>query len=203
MKSREGTVVDADDLMDEMYETAKKTTSELGKLDNPDDLEWSELFEMIGMGALKYFILRVDPRKNMLFNPEESIDFNGHTGPFIQYTHARIRSLLSKAESRGFRISDFKPGEAVLMLPKEKQILKLLYEFPTVVSEAGKNLSPAVIASYCYELAREYNQFYQEIPVLRESDIEKIRFRMALSAFTADVIKRGMSLLGIQVPEKM
>lgn len=203
MKSREGTVVDADELMEEMYETAKKTTSELGKLDNPDDLEWIELFEMVGMGALKYFILRVDPRKNMLFNPEESIDFNGHTGPFIQYTHARIRSLLSKAESRGFRrpgLTDDLPGP---MLPKEKQILKLLYEFPTVVSEAGESLSPAIVANYCYELAREYNQFYQEIPVLREPDGGKLRFRLALSEFTGDVIKRGMGLLGIQVPEKM
>ena len=203
MKSREGTTVDADELMEEMYETAKKTTSELGKLDNPDDLEWIELFEMVGMGALKYFILRVDPKKNMLFNPEESIDFNGHTGPFIQYTHARIRSLLGKAESRGFR----RPGLTVdmpgPMLPKEKQILILLYEFPTVVAEAGQSLSPAIIANYCFELAREYNQFYQEIPVLREPDGGKLRFRLALSEFTGDVIKRGMGLLGIQVPEKM
>jgi arginyl-tRNA synthetase len=203
MKSREGTVVDADELMEAMYETAKKTTSELGKLDNPDDLEWTELFEMVGMGALKYFILRVDPKKNMLFNPEESIDFNGHTGPFIQYTHARIRSLLGKAESRGFR----KPGPddelKSGMLPKEKQIIKLLYDFPAVIAEAGQNLSPAIIANYCYELAREYNQFYQEIPVLREPDSAKIRSRLALSEFTGNVLKRGMGLLGIQVPEKM
>jgi arginyl-tRNA synthetase len=203
MKSREGTVVDADELMDEMFETAKKTTSELGKLDNPDDLEWIELFEMVGMGALKYFILRVDPKKNMLFNPEESIDFNGHTGPFIQYTHARIRSLLGKAESRGYRKPGFTTDVPGPMLPKEKQILKLLYDFPAVVSEAGKSLSPALIASYCYELAREYNQFYQEIPVLREPDGGKLRFRLALSEFTGHVIKRGMGLLGIQVPEKM
>jgi arginyl-tRNA synthetase len=203
MKSREGTVVDADELMEEMYETAKKTTSELGKLDNPDDLEWNELFEMLGMGALKYFILRVDPKKNMLFNPEESIDFNGHTGPFIQYTHARIRSLIGKAESRGFRSADFKLESQFQVLPKEKQILKLLYDFPFVISEAGKNLSPAVIASYCYDLAREYNQFYQEIPVLREPDVNKLRFRLGLSEFTGNVIKRGLGLLGIMVPEKM
>jgi len=203
MKSREGTVVDADELMEEMYETAKKTTSELGKLDNPDDHEWIELFEMVGMGALKYFILRVDPKKNMLFNPEESIDFNGHTGPFIQYTHARIRSLLGKAESRGFRKPGIKAEVQGPILPKERQILKLLYEFPSVVSEAGENLSPAIVAGYCYELAREYNQFYQEIPVLREPDADKIRFRLALSEFTAHVIKKGMGLLGIQVPEKM
>jgi arginyl-tRNA synthetase len=203
MKSREGTVVDADDLMDEMYETAKKTTSELGKLDNPDDLEWKDLFEMLGMGALKYFILRVDPKKNMLFNPEESIDFNGHTGPFIQYAHARIRSLLGKAESRGYRSTDFTSPEDFPILPKEKEILKLLYDFPSVVMEAGKNLSPAVIAGYCYDLAKEYNQFYQEIPVLREADPDKLRFRLGLSGFTADVIRKGMGLLGIKVPEKM
>ncbi len=205
MKSREGTVVDADDLMDEMYETAKRTTSELGKLDNPDDHEWRELFEMLGMGALKYFILRVDPRKNMLFNPEESIDFNGHTGPFIQYTHARIRSLLVKAESRGYRRpSKATDSEATFqVLPKEKQILKLLYDFPSAISEAGKNLSPAIIANYCYDLAKEYNQFYQEIPVLREPDNDKLRFRLDLSEFTGRVIKRGLGLLGIQVPEKM
>ncbi len=174
MKSREGTVVDADELMEEMYETAKKTTSELGKLDNPDDHEWIDLFEMVGMGALKYFILRVDPKKNMLFNPEESIDFNGHTGPFIQYTHARIRSLLGKAESRGFR----KPGfTADVPWPdtaeRKADTESCCMNFPSVVSEAGENLSPAIVASYCYELAREYNQFYQEIPVLREPDADK------------------------------
>jgi arginyl-tRNA synthetase len=203
MKSREGTVVDADELMEEMYATAKKTTSELGKLDNPDDHEWIELFEMVGMGALKYFILRVDPKKNMLFNPEESIDFNGHTGPFIQYTHARIRSLLGKAESRGFRKPGFSEDLPRPILPKEREILKLLYEFPSVVSEAGKSLSPALVAGYCYELAKEYNQFYQEIPVLREPDGARLRFRLALSEFTGRVIKSGMGLLGIQVPEKM
>jgi arginyl-tRNA synthetase len=203
MKSREGTVVDADDLMDEMYETAKKTTAELGKLDNPDDLEWKELFEMLGIGALKYFILRVDPKKNMLFNPQESIDFNGHTGPFIQYTHARIRSLLGKAESRGHRAGEWNTFVRINLLLKEKQILKLLYEFPMAVCEAGKNLSPAIIANYCYELAKEYNAFYQEIPVLREPDTEKLVFRLGLSKFTADVIRKGMGLLGIEVPERM
>jgi arginyl-tRNA synthetase len=203
MKSREGTVVDADDLMEEMFETAKRTTAELGKLDNPDDLEWKDLFEMLGMGALKYFILRVDPKKNMLFNPEESIDFNGHTGPFIQYTHARIKSLLGKAESKGHKAPEFLNPEGFQLLSKEKEILKLLYDFPAVVEEAGNNLSPALIASFCYDLAKEYNQFYQEIPVLKEPVPEKIRFRLGLSAFTADVISRGMGLLGIAVPEKM
>jgi arginyl-tRNA synthetase len=203
MKSREGTVVDADDLMEEMYETAKKTTSELGKLDNPDDTEWKELFEMLGMGALKYFILRVDPKKNMLFNPQESIDFNGNTGPFIQYTHARIRSLLGKAEGRGHKADFFLNTISFPLLPKEKNILKMIYDFPVVVAEAGKNLSPALIASYCYDLAKEYNGFYQEIPVLREPDTEKIAFRLGLSQFTADVIRKGMRLLGIEVPERM
>jgi arginyl-tRNA synthetase len=203
MKSREGTVVDADDLMEEMYETAKKTTSELGKLDNPDDHEWNDLFEMLGMGALKYFILRVDPKKNMLFNPEESIDFNGHTGPFIQYTHARIRSLLLKAEGRGHRAKGFIIPDGFELHPKEKNILKILYDFPAAVAEAGINLSPAIIANYCYELAREYNQFYQEVPVLREPDQNILRFRLGLSEFTGNVIKRGVGLLGIMVPEKM
>ncbi|MBW6460615.1 MAG: arginine--tRNA ligase [Bacteroidales bacterium] len=203
MKSREGTVVDADDLMDEMYQTAKKTTAALGKLDNPDDHEWQELFEMLGMGALKYFILKVDPRKNMLFNPEESIDFNGNTGPFIQYTHARIRSLLRKAAAKGFSGTDLKTDQPVELHPKEKEVLRLLNDFPGIVAEAGKNLSPAIIANYCYELAREYNQFYQEIPVLREKDQNKLVLRLALSSFTGDVLRRAMGLLGISVPEKM
>jgi arginyl-tRNA synthetase len=203
MKSREGTVVDADELMEEMYETAKKTTTELGKLDNPDDTEWTELFEMLGMGALKYFILRVDPKKNMLFNPKESIDFNGNTGPFIQYTHARIKSLLRKAKSRGFESAHIDPLKIPVILPLEKDILKLLHEFPDTVNEAARNLSPAVIANYCYLLAREYNQFYQEIPVLKETDEHLRGFRLGLSQFTGEVIRKGMGLLGIAVPEKM
>lgn len=203
MKSREGTVVDADELMEEMYDTAKKTTTELGKLDNPDDHEWNELFEILGMGALKYFILRVDPKKNMLFNPEESIDFNGHTGPFIQYTHARIKSLLGKGESRGYKIDDFEKTGGFELLAKEKEILKLIYDFPAMVEEAGKNLSPAIIASYCYDVAKEYNQFYQDVPVLKETDLDKLRFRLGLSAFTAHILKKGMEMLGITVPERM
>ncbi len=203
MKSREGTVVDADELMEEMYTTAKRTTTELGKLDNPDDHEWNELFEMLGLGALKYFILRVDPKKNMLFNPEESIDFNGHTGPFIQYTHARIKSLIGKGESRGYHVDDLVNLDGIELLPKEREILKLVYEFPAVVQEAGKNLSPAIIAGYCYDIAKEYNQFYQEVPVLKETNLDKLRFRLGLSAFTADVLKKGMGMLGITVPERM
>jgi arginyl-tRNA synthetase len=203
MKSREGTVVDADELMDEMFETAKKTTTELGKLDNPDDTEWQELFEMLGIGALKYFMLRVDPKKNMLFNPEESIDFNGNTGPFIQYTHARIKSLLRKAKSRGIEVVSPQIDNIQSILPGEKAILKLLYEFPSAVSDAARNLSPAIIANYCYELAKLYNQFYQEIPVLKETDENVRNFRLELSGFTGDVIRHGMELLGISVPEKM
>ena len=203
MKSREGTVVDADEMMDEMFETAKQTTSELGKLENPDDPEWTELFEMLGMGALKYFILKVDPRKNMLFNPEESIDFNGNTGPFIQYTHARIRSLLRKARSRGLENTNLEVHAIKEILPAEKDILKILYDFPAIIQEAGKNLSPALIANYCYELAREYNQFYQEIPVLKEPDENLRNFRLRLSEFSGNVIRRGMALLGIHVPERM
>lgn len=203
MKSREGTVVDADDLMDEMFETAKRTTSELGKLDNPDDQEWTGLYEMLGMGALKYFILRIDPKKNMLFNPEESIDFNGNTGPFIQYTHARIKSLLRKAKSRGYKLQEIEVRSIEAINPSEREILKILHDFPSAVKEAGKNLSPAIIANYCYELAKKYNQFYQEIPVLKETDENLRSFRLGLSSMTGDVIRRGMALLGIQVPERM
>ncbi len=203
MKSREGTVVDADDLMDEMHATAKKMTTELGKSEGLDIPEAEKLYEMIGMGALKYFILRVDPRKNMMFNPEESIDFNGNTGPFIQYTHARIRSLIRKAEERGIHSSSLDITAIHEILPKEKEIIKLLYEFPCTVGEAGKGLSPALIAAYAYDLAKEYNQFYQEIPVLREPDPAIINFRLALSSFTADIIRKSMDLLGIEVPEKM
>lgn len=203
MKSREGTVVDADDLMDEMFNTARKTTSELGKLENPDDPEWQELFEMLGMGALKYFILRVDPKKNMLFDPKESIDFNGNTGPFIQYTHARIRSLLRKAESRGMGHDISQNTTLSTILPAEKEILKQLYDFPSVIAEAARNLSPALIAGYCYELAKQYNQFYQEIPVLKEENEAIRNFRLGLSSFTGLVIRKGMGLLGIKVPERM
>lgn len=201
MKSREGTVVDADDLMDQMHETAAAMARELGKADELSEVEARQLFEMISLGALKYFILRVDPKKNMLFNPEESIDFNGHTGPFVQYTHARIISLLNKAETKSL-----KPSSGVFteeMLAKEKDILKLLYNYPAVVKEAADELSPATIAAYVYELAKEYNQFYQEISILKEQNPEKARFRLSLSLFTASVIRSAMHLLGIDVPEKM
>ncbi len=201
MKSREGTVVDADELMDEMYHSAEAMARELGKAADLSDEEASMLFETISQGALKYFILKVDPKKNMLFNPEESIDFNGNTGPFIQYTYARIQSLLKKAEGNKMQANiDNFSGD---IFPKEKEILKILYAFPAAVREAAAELSPAIIANYTYELAKEYNQFYQEINILRETDSEKAAFRLALSLFTAKVIESGMKLLGISVPQRM
>lgn len=203
MKSREGTVVDADDLTEEMVSTAETMTRELGKAEQYDEKEAQELFRMIGLGALKYFILKVDPKKNMLFDPRESIDFNGNTGPFIQYTHARIKSLLEKAGKiydLRFTINELKEYK---ILGTEKEILRQLYQFPLVVKEAGAALSPALIANFVYELAKTYNQFYQETPVLKEERESVIRFRLVLSAFTADVIRKSMSLLGIDVPERM
>ncbi len=201
MKSREGLVVDADDLMSNMFDTAEAMARELGKADDLSVEEAASLFEMISLGALKYFILRVDPKKNMLFNPEESIDFNGHTGPFIQYTHARIQSLLKKAEARGLSPAEM-PFEGEVM-PKEKEIVKILYTFPSVISEAANELSPAAIASFVYDLAKEYNQFYQEISILKEEDVSKAQFRLSLSLFTASVIRSAMGLLGILVPDRM
>jgi len=201
MKSREGTVVDADDLMDEMYQTAKKTTEELGKIDHFSDEEKDQLFKMISLGALKYYILKVDPKKTMLFNPEESIDFNGNTGPFIQYTHARICSLSRKAKEKGLAIID--NPSFVELLPKEKDLLKLLFDFPGIINEAGENYSPALVANYCYDLAKEFNQYYQEVPILKEENLNTISSRLQLSAFVGSVIKTGMDLLGIMVPDRM
>ena len=201
MKSREGTVVDADDLMQEMYITAKTTTETLGKIDDFAEDERHNLYTMISLGALKYYILKVDPKKTMLFNPEESIDFNGNTGPFIQYTHARIRSLFRKAIEKGLAVSTDEIPQ--LILPKEKYLIKLLHDFPVVVQEAAENLSPALVANYVYDLAKEFNQFYQEVPVLKEEDKTIIAFRLSLAGFVGSVIKTSMSLLGIEVPEKM
>lgn len=202
MKSREGTVVDADDLMDEMIDTAKKTTEELGKTQDFTEEEKSLLYNMIGLGALKYFMLKVDPKRNMLFNPAESIDFNGNTGPFIQYTHARICSIRRTAgEDRMHKASDF-----ILMSnlnEKEKRLIKTLYDYPNVVSEAAREMSPAQIANYVYELAREFNQFYHEYSILNEPDVTQSNFRLCLSDLTANTIKQGMTLLGIMVPERM
>ena len=206
MKSREGTVVDADDLMEEMFSTAEETTRALGKVDAFPEEEAKELFRIIGLGALKYFILKVDPKKNMLFDPKESIDFNGNTGPFIQYTYARIQSLLRKAEEGGWRMEDrgSKIGDgSVSLLRQEKEILRLLYQFPAVVSQAGETYSPATIANYVYELSKEYNQFYQEIPVLKEEDKKNMILRLKLSFFAGNVIRKAMWLLGIEVPGRM
>lgn len=209
MKSREGTVVDADDLMDEMYNTAEQTTRELGKVDGFSEEEAKELFNRIGLGALKYFILRVDPRKNMLFDPKESIDFNGNTGPFIQYTYARIKSLLRKAATASRWNEEDMTGKAyrdmtsVTLVPQEKEIFRILYRFPDTISEAGTLYSPAIIAGYLYELSKGFNQFYQEIPVLKEENPESVSLRLLLSFVTGEVIRKGMTLLGIEVPERM
>jgi len=208
MKSREGTVVDADDLMDEMFRTAEETTRVLGKVSEFSDEEAEELFRVIGLGALKYFILKVDPRKNMLFDPAESIDFNGNTGPFIQYTFARIQSLLRKAGITDIRelaksIQEGYPADHGVLILQEKNIAKLLHQFPVIVKQAGDELNPSVIANFVFELAKEYNQFYQEIPVLKEEDKYKVALRLLLSGLTGRVIKSSMKLLGIEVPDRM
>jgi len=200
MKSREGTVVDADELMDEMVSTARQVSAELGKLDNCTPQEVDEITEIVGLGALKYFLLKVDPRKNMLFNPKESIDFNGNTGPFIQYTYARIRSVLRRAAEAGMNITAY---EGVIPGEKEITLIQSLADFPTVVSEAGRNYSPAQIANYVYELVKQYNQFYHDCPILKETDAAVRSLRLALSDATARVIATGMGLLGIRVPERM
>ncbi len=199
MKSREGTVVDADELMEEMFQTAKKLTLELGKVDDFSEAEADNLYEMVGMGALKYFMLKVDPMKNMLFNPEESVDFTGNTGPFIQYTHARIQSLMrkAKAENIAFNVN------ATSLLAKEKEVIRMLHDYPGILDQAAEQLSPALIANYIYELVKTYNQFYQEVSIFKEDDTEKKEFRLALSKNTASTIESGMQLLGIQVPERM
>lgn len=200
MKSREGTVVDADDLMEEMVNTARAVSEELGKLDGCSEAEKAEISETVGMGALKYFLLKVDPRKNMTFNPKESIDFNGNTGPFIQYTYARIRSVLRKAAEMGVNATDYtaaQPGE------REITLIQRLADYPSVVAEAGRTYSPALIANYAYDLVKEYNQFYHDCSILKETDEEARALRLALSECTARTIKRAMSLLGINVPERM
>jgi arginyl-tRNA synthetase len=198
MKSREGTVVDADELVAEMTRTAREMSEELGKLDemSPDDAD--KTVNMIGLGALKYFILKVDPKKTMLFDPKESIDFNGNTGSFIQYTHARIKSVLRKAEDfNSTTVSDTEPGA------KETELIKLIADFPDVLVQAGQNYSPALIANYIYELAKNYNQFYHDFPILKEENQGLRTLRLELSAKIADIIRRGMDLLGIEVPDRM
>lgn len=198
MKSREGTVVDADDLMAEMTETAAKISQELGKLDGYSDDEKQRLYKIIGLGALKYFMLKVDPKKNMMFNPEESVDFTGNTGPFIQYTYARIQSILRKAN---FDYSDL--ILKITLHPKEKELIKLLETYPITIQNAAQQHSPALIANYTYELVKEYNSFYQSVPILPEEDLTLKAFRVQLSQKVAETIKSAFSLLGIEVPERM
>ena len=202
MKSREGTVVDADDLMDTMIETARETSAELGKLDNCSAEEAAEIARVVGLGALKYFILKVDARKNMTFNPKESIDFNGNTGPFIQYTYARIQSVLRKAAEQGIVIPEAIPA-AIELNEKEESLIQKLADFKVVVSQAGEDYSPSGIANYVYDLVKEYNQFYHDFSILREENEAIKVFRLALSATVGNVVKRGMGLLGIEVPERM
>lgn len=198
MKSREGTVVDADDLMQQMVETAKNQTLEHGKTEGFSEEQAVELYNQLSLGALKYFILKVDPKKNMLFNPEESIDFNGNTGPFIQYTHARACSIIRKSGE-----SELKLEENVSFNEKELEVIKTLHSFGAVVQQAGKTYSPALIANYVYELAKNFNTFYQDTPILKEEDEKLKNMRLCLTYFTANTIKIAMSLLGIQVPERM
>ncbi len=202
MKSREGTVVDADDLIDEMVATARSVSDELGKLDGFPEDEKARVYYQIAMGALKYYILKVDPQKTMMFNPEESIDFNGNTGPFIQYTCVRIRSVERKALDAGIIASDAWPLDLDLDI-RESALLKRVYAYPVILAEAAQNLSPALIANYFYELVKEYNHFYQQCPIVRETDVVRRNFRLALSRFIANHIQDGMILLGIEMPERM
>lgn len=203
MKSREGTVVDADDLMEEMVQEAEKQTRELGKIEGLSEDEAKKLFEMIGMGALKFFLLKVDPKKRMMFDPNESIQLQGFTGPFIQYTHARIRSIVRKAESMNIYVTADDLNGVASLEPTELEGLYMLSQFEARVKEAAKEYSPAVIANYAFDLAKQYNQFYQSIPIFNETDQAKLKFRIAFSLTIAQTIKKSMSLLGIEVPEKM
>ena len=201
MKSREGTVVDADDLLEKMYNTARETSMELGKIDHMDEAEQDELFRTLSLGALKYFIIKVDPKKTMLFDPKESIDFNGNTGPFIQYTHARIKSILRKAAEKGLELCSV--SSEVELSPKEIRLIKLLDMYPDKVAEGGQAHSPAVIANYAYDLAKEFNQYYHDTPILREENQDLLRSRLALLSCVAKVLVKAMDILGIRLPERM
>ncbi len=201
MKSREGKVVDADDLVDEMIQEARDMSVELGKLESLSKEEAEDIFRMIALGALKYFILKVDPRKNMMFDPSESIDFNGNTGPFIQYTYARIKSVLRKSWENNIIIDENVKINS--LSSKEKELLKRITLYPLAVKEAGDNYSPAIIANYCYDLVKEFNQFYHEHSILSEPNKDQLNFRLMLSATVAEIVKKGMNLLGIEMPERM
>ncbi|MDD2192829.1 MAG: arginine--tRNA ligase [Bacteroidales bacterium] len=204
MKSREGTVVDADDLIKEMINTAKEQTLEHGKTDGFSEAEAEKLYWMLAMGALKYFILKVDPTKNMLFNPKESIDFTGNTGPFIQYTHARIRSIIRKAqEEKGINLETLRLDLSSKLNSKELEIIRILYQYPAIVDQAGKTFSPALIANYVYDLAKSFNAFYQDVQILREEDEALMKMRIGIASFVGNTIKSAMELLGITVPERM
>ena len=203
MKSREGTVVDADDLLEQMYDEARKTSEESGKLADMSDDEKASLYRMIGLGALKYFIIKVDPKKTMLFNPKESIDFNGNTGPFIQYTHARIKSILRKADDQGISHKAADVLASIEPSAKETRLIKLLSTYPAKVAEAGAAYSPAVIANYAYDLAKEFNQYYHDTRILQEEDQDVRRFRLVLIQTVAVVLVKAMDILGIQLPERM
>ena len=202
MKSREGTVVDADDLMESMINTAREVSEELGKLEDYSTEEAEEVYRIVALGALKYFMLKVDPRKNMTFNPKESIDFNGNTGPFIQYTYARINSVLRKASDLGLKIPE-RADLSLTISEKESVLIQKLADFSEVVKAAGENYSPALIANYVYDLVKEFNQFYHEFSILKEEDEQLKAFRLLVSKQTAYTIKEGFSLLGIEVPERM
>ena len=201
MKSREGTVVDADDLIDDMAATAKKISEELGKIDDFSEEEKENLYKTIGLGALKYYILKVDPRKRILFNPEESVDFQGNTGPFIQYTYARIQSILRKAaeDKNNTRTAE----GSLALLEKEKELIKILQQFPDTVQLAAQNYSPALIANYTYDLVKEFNSFYQNVPIFNAEHKAEVAFRVALCSAVGEVIKTAFSLLGIEVPNRM
>jgi arginyl-tRNA synthetase len=197
MKSREGTVVDADDLMDEMETTARQMSEELGKLEEYEEKERIEIYRKVGMGALKYFILKVDPKKNMTFDPKESVDFNGNTGPFIQYTYARIQSLLRKGEGIEYTFSQ------VLLNDKELYLIRMLHDYPDIIQEASRNLNPSLVANYLYELAKEFNQFYHDYSILSAESAETIGLRISLVKSIGQVIESGTELLGIEVPQRM
>ena len=193
-------MVDADDLMESMVADARRVSDEMGKIQGMNDTEKDAVAEIVGLGALKYFLLKVDPRKNMMFNPEESIDFNGNTGPFIQYAYARMRSVLRRAAEAGHTVGDYQQVE-----PNEREIalIQRLTDFPSVVSEAGRTYSPALVANYAYSLVKEYNQFYHDCPILREENPAVLSLRLALTDVTSRTVASAMSLLGIKVPERM
>ncbi|MBS1949927.1 MAG: arginine--tRNA ligase [Bacteroidetes bacterium] len=203
MKSREGTVVDADDLMQEMVDEAEKQTRELGKIEDATEAQIKELSEIIGLGALKFFLLKVDPKKRMLFDPNESIQLQGHTGPFIQYTHARICAIIRKAEAMGVKPNEGELMQVTALEPAELEVIFMINNYINKLNEAARDYSPAVIANFAFDLAKGYNQFYQTIPIFNESDAAKLKFRIAFSQVVADVLKKSMRVLGINVPEKM